>query len=1056
MNQKLLKFVSRNMLHWIALTAFVCGSSSSLYSQGKVTGKVSDKSGTPLAGVSVVIKGSNVGSLTNSDGNYSINTTGAENVLVFSFAGYETVETGAGNRTAIDVTLNEKTTQLDEIVVIGYGTARKQDLTGAISTVKAEKYAAEAPRSVQDLLRAHSVGLNISMSTNAAAQGDLQVRGKNTLTAGSSPLIVLDGVIYQGALQDINPMDIQTVDVLKDASAAAVYGAKAANGVVAISTKRGKASGKPDVTFNASVGFVEAANLPRTLDGPGFLKFRYDYEVGKTTKEDLEKYPGKFTDPRLLNGVSQLDWYNYTQKTPVTALPSEEELVRAWLTRLELKTPEIDNYLAGKITNWDDIVFQTGLQQDYTVALSNRNENTSYYWSLGYADREGVRANEKYTNFRTRLNIESKITKFLTVGFNASFNTRDELYLPTDDQRMIADVGQRENLSPYAANEIDNIDSPYRMYPNGDNNSKNPFIDALYRDKKNLSHFINANLYAQIFLPFGIEYQFNFTPYYRFREYYYHESSTHPEWRAGGGSSSRRTYKDYNWLIDNIVRWKHTFNRIHKFEVTLLANAEQDRYWETVANNTKYSPSDILGYHRLQAGTVPTVSSNDTYRTADALMGRLFYSLKDKYMITASVRRDGYSAFGQMNPRATFPSLALGWVFTSEQFMEKALSIIDYGKLRLSWGENGNRDIGQYEALSDLTASPHPYIDQNGAIYIASQLWVNRMSNKKLRWERTQAYNVGLDFSFFNGLISGSMEGYVSETNDLLVSRTLPTILGFDNVMANLGKMENKGFELTLDVHPVKTEIIDWTSTVNFSLNRSRLKSLYGDMVNVLDENGNVVGQKEADDKKNRWFIGQDQYRIWDYQRNGVYQLGEEEEAAKYGLQPGDFKYVDQNGDGVLTDDDKTFQGYTTPRYRWSWRNDVVLYKYWTFSLMLYSHLGHYDTFNRAANAVSLADRRTWYDIPRWTPETPENDYARIGSKNIGNNYLLKSFIRLENVALSYQVPRHFSKRFHVQDMRLSFSIRNAAVWAPQWNFGDPEGGDITPRTYNMSINFTL
>ncbi|MDR2627424.1 MAG: TonB-dependent receptor, partial [Dysgonamonadaceae bacterium] len=599
-------------------------------------------------------------------------------------------------------------------------------------------------------------------------------------------------------------------------------------------------------------------------------------------------------------------------------------------------------------------------------------------------------------------------------------------------------------------------DSPYRMYPNGDNNSKNPFFDPLYRDKKNLRHVLTANAYAQIFFPFGIEYQVNFTPHYSFREYYYHESAEHPEWSASGGRSSRRNYKDFNWIVDNIVRWKKEFNRIHNVEVTLLANAEKAQYWETQANNTNYSPSDILGYHRLQAGTVPTVSSNDTYRTGDALMARLYYSFRSRYMLTASVRRDGYSAFGQMNPRATFPSLALGWVFTSENFMKDASKVLNYGKLRLSWGENGNRDIGQYEALSDLTAGPHPYIDQNGALYIYSQLWVNRMANKTLRWERTAAWNVGLDFALLDERLRGSAEAYLSHTSDLLVSRSLPTILGFDNVMANLGKIENKGLELTLDANIIRQQELAWNSSLTFSSNRRKIISLYGDMVDVLDDNGNVIGQKETDDPGNSWFVGQDPDRIWQYERNGVWQLGEEEEAAKYGLQPGDFKYIDQNGDNVLNNDDKIFQGYKTPRYRLSWRNDFVFKKYWTLSFMAYSHLGQYGTFNRAANAVSLADRRTWFDQPRWTPENPENDFARIGSKNLADNYLLKSFVRLENVSLSWQVPGSFLKKFSVQNMRLSLSVRNVGFLSSQWRFGDPEGGDITPRTYNMSLNFTL
>ncbi|NDV56032.1 SusC/RagA family TonB-linked outer membrane protein [Parabacteroides sp. 52] len=1020
-----------------------------------VTGTVTDVTGEPLLGVNIMQKGTSNGAITDIDGKYSIRLASQSGTLTFSYIGYLPQDVTV-NANVLNVVLQEDSQALEEVVVIGYGTARKKDLTGAISTVRAEKLENEAPRSVQDILRANSAGLNVSMSTNAAGTGDLQIRGKNTLKAGSSPLIVLDGVIYPGDLQDINPNDIQNIDILKDASSAAVYGAKAASGVVAITTKKGR-TGKPVITFNTNIGLVETANLPKTLDADGFLQFRYDYEVGKTTAADLAKYPGKFTDPRKLGdlGVDPLAWYNYTQKNPVSSLPSEKDMITAWLTRLELKTPEIDNYLANRITNWDDIVFQTGFQQDYTASISNRTDNFSYYWSLGYTDREGVRADEKYTNFRTRLNMESKVTNFLTVGVNASFNTRDNLYMPTDDQRMIADVGQRENLSPFAANEINNPDSPYRMYPTGDNNGKNPFYDPLFRDKKNLNHYFNANIYGQLFLPFGIEYQMNFAPYYRFHEYYFHESSLHTEWKAKGGQSQRKALKEFSWQIDNIIRWKKTFNRDHKVEVTLLQNAEKKQSWQTVANNQGYSPSDVLGYHRLQAGTVPTVSSEDKYSTGDAMMARLFYSFQDKYMLTASVRRDGYSAFGQENPRATFPSVALGWVFSSENFMAKTADWLNYGKLRFSWGKNGNRDIGQYAALSDMVSGSHPYIDQNGNVYITSQLYVNTMSNKGLKWESTAAYNFGLDFTLFN-FLSGSMEAYVSETNDLLVNRSLPEIIGFNDVMANLGKLENKGFELTLNADIINNPNFGWSSSGTFSFNRRKIKKLYGDMVDVLDEKGNVIGQKEADDVKNKWFIGQDPDRIWGYERNGVWQLGEEAEAKKYGLQPGDFKYIDQNEDGVMTDDDKVFQGYTTPRFRWSWRNEFTFYKNFSLSFMMYSYLGQYGTYNRAANALSLADRKTWYDQPRWTPENPTNDYARIGSKNIGDNYIKKSFVRLENVTLSYNIPKSLLKKVSVQNMRLSLSVRNAAVFAPNWEFGDVEGGDITPRTYNLSVNFTL
>lgn len=1015
-----------------------------------VVGTVIDYHGEPLPGVNVVEVGTSRGTITNADGQYMITTSGKDVKLSFSFIGYITKEISTNGKKKIDVTLEEDTQDLEEVVVIGYGTAKKKDLTGAISTVKAEKLEAESPRSVQDLLRANTAGLTISMSTDAAGTADLQIRGKNTLTAGSSPLLVLDGVIYEGSLKDINPNDIQSIDVLKDASSAAVYGAKAANGVVVITTKKGK-TGKPIVSFNANVGFVQTSHLPKTVDGPGFIRFRQDYEEGKTTDADLAKYPGKFADPRTLSayGVDALTWYNYTQKTPVTELPSEEQMLTTWLTRLEMKAPEIANYLAGNVTNWDDLVFQNGFQQDYTASISNRTDNMSYYWSLGYTDREGVKVGERFTNFRTRLNLESKVTKFLTIGMNSSFSSRDNGHLT-------ADVGQRENLSPYAANEIDNPDSEYRMYPTGDNNSTNPFFHNLYRDRKDMTHTLNANIYAQLFLPFGFEYQMNFTPYYEWNEYYNHESSKDPEWKAKGGNSERTNKKNFKWQIDNIIRWKKRFNNIHNFEVTLLANAEKGQYWETKAQNSNYSPSDVLGYHRLQAGTVPIVSSNDTYRTGDALMGRVFYSFKDRYMVTASVRRDGYSAFGQMNPRATFPAVALGWVFSSEKFLEKTSDWLSYGKLRFSWGQNGNRDIGQYEALSDMTSGLHPYIDQNGNLYVTSQLYVNRMANKALKWERTQSYNVGLDFGLFNDILSGSMEIYMAETNDLLVKRSLPEIIGFNEVMSNLGKLSNKGFELSLNANIISNKNFAWNSSGTFSFNRRKILELYGDMVDVLDEEGNVIGQKEADDVKNKWFIGHDPDQIWEYERDGVWQLDEKEEAAKYGLQPGDFKYVDQNDDGVMTDKDRVFQGYKTPRFRWSWRNEFTFYKNFSLSFMMYSNIGQYGTYNRAANAVSLADRRTWFDQPRWTRTNPEEDYARIGSKNIGSNYIKKSFVRLENVTLSYNVPQKFLKKISVQNMRFSLSVRNVGILAPNWEFGDPEGGDITPRTFNLGVNFSL
>lgn len=1009
-----------------------------------VTGKVTDEKGVPVIGANVVEKGTLNGSITDTDGNFSLEV-GGKAVLQISYVGYNAEEVPVGNKAQLIIKIREDTQALDEVVVIGYGSAKKRDLTGAVSSIKADKLSAQAPRNVQDILRSNAAGLNIGIATDAKADASLSIRGKGTLATSSDPLIVLDGVIYEGALADIIPEDIANVDILKDASSAAVYGAKAANGVIVITTKKGR-TGKPVINIHATVSLAQSASQPKILDAPGFLRFRQDYNEGRNSEAYLQTYPQIFTNPFELDGVSQLDWYNYDQKTPVTSV-TDRQLTTQWLSRLNLTMPEIENYFAGKLTQWDDLVFRNAFQQNYTASVSNATERTTQYFSLNWTDREGVIAGDRYQNFRARVNIESEVTSFLKIGLNSQFSSRNEGFLRCSWEQITM-------ISPYGSNNIGDPESLYQRRPTG-LDPVNPFYDNLYTDRKDLYQGLNAKLFAQVSLPFGIEYVMNFTPYYTWHEYYNHYSSKGENYKASGGQSSRKTDKRYNWQIDNIIRWKRSFAQAHNVEVTLLANAEKAQTWSTTANAKGYSPNDALGYHLLQGGSVPTVSSQDTYQTGDALMARLFYSFRNTYMLTASVRRDGYSAFGKKNPHAVFPAVALAWVFTQEKFMQPASDWLNYAKLRFSWGENGNRDIGQYAALSQMVSSLRPYIDESGGIYTTSQMYVNTMANYNLKWERTASYNIGLDFSLFQDILSGSVETYIARTNDLLVKRALPNITGFSSVTANLGQLQNKGVELTLNARIMKTKDFEWNASGNFSLNRRKINRLYGDMVDVTDEQGNVIGRKEADDETNGWFIGQDPDRIWSYERVGVWQTDEKEEAAVYGCQPGDFKYKDQNGDGIMNNKDKIFQGYKTPRFRWTLRNELT-YRDFTLSAVIYSYWKFYDSFQRAANNYSFPDRTSDFDFPRWTPANPINDYARIGSKNIGTNWVNQSFIRLENVSLSYNVPKNFTQRFAVQALSLSLNIQNAAVWVPHWNYWDPESGSVTPRTFSFGINVTL
>lgn len=1008
-------------------------------------GKVLDMRGEPIIGLTIQEKNTSHRTITNINGEFTIAVKPSA-ILEISYIGYESQSVKA--REQLNIILIEDIEGLEEVVVIGYGTMKKKDLTGAIANVKTEVMEKEAPRSLQDLLRGSAAGLQLSMSTNVGGTADMQIRGKNTLSASSSPLLVVDGVIYQGGLQDINPMDVLSIDVLKDASSVAVYGAKAASGVIAITTKTGT-SGKPRINFNTNIGLTNASRLPKMVDGAGFIKFRQEYNNGLLTDKEKAEQPGKYTDPRQLSGfgIDPLVWYNYDQKHPMASLPDEQTMVSAWLQRLEFSDIEIQNYLNGIETDWNDEIFQNGFQQDYTVSISNRTDRVGYYASIGYADREGAIKGDRYKNLRSRVNLDTKITNYLSVGVNTQFSSRQGGFLS-------ADAGQREHLSPYTTNTIDDPESIYRQYPNGDNNCKNPFFDNLFRDRREHDYELNFNAHATLTLPFGFEYQFNYSPRLHWYEYYNHDSSKNPEWAGNGGSSVRINRKYYNWQIDNIIRWKRTFGP-HRLELTLLQNAEKNQSWSTTANNKKYSPSDVLGYHRLQGGTDPNVSSDDTYDTGDALMARLFYQYNRRYMLTASVRRDGYSAFGQANPHATFPAVALGWVFTEENFMKSVTNWLSYGKFRLSYGVNGNRDIGRYAALAQLTTGMYTYLDAAGNPFITSQIYISVMGNRTLKWERTAAWNSGFDFSLFNDLISGCIDFYQSNTTNLLVNRSLPNITGYSSIKANLGELQNRGFEFSFTAHPINRKNFKWDTSGTFSLNRRMIIRLYGDQQEVKNEAGEVIGYKEADDYANRWFIGHDPNQIWDYERHGVWQVGEENEALKYGCKPGDFRYVDQDGDGVLDTDDRVFLGYTSPRYFLSWRNEFTFMKQLVLSFMMYAKLGHYGTFNRAANTGGMFDRYTIADLPRWTVENPTNDFARIGSTNLGNNYVRKSFVRMENITLGYNFPQSVLKHAGIVDARLSLSIRNPFVMT-SWDFGDPEGGDYTLRTINLGVNLTL
>jgi TonB-linked SusC/RagA family outer membrane protein len=1023
-----------------------------------IKGKVIDKTGQPLPGVTVKANGTNNNTVTDVDGKYAI-VPASNGTLTFTFIGFSSQTVSIGNQSTINVTLTETTNNLNEVVVVGYGTRQKKDVTGAISSVKATQLENENPASVTDLLKGNIPGINIGMNTSAkgGGNGDLLVRGKTTLSANTAPLIVLDGVIYQGQLADINPNDIETVDVLKDASALAVYGARAATGVVAITTKKGgSANGTPLITLNANTGLAQLEKQQKVYDPQGFLNWRGDVQRANNTS--LPYY--QFTDPRKLPAdVTVAQWMALTS--------ASGDPVDQWLTRLGLVANERANYFSGKTINWADKVFRNGLRQDYTLSLSGRKEGMSYYLSGNYTKNENLIEGGQYENYRVRVNLEGKASKFLTFGITSQFASRNEGAIEADWTQIV-------NNSPYG--DFYNADGSLRRIPTDDNglNARNPFLNPFYDQRAIIQNTLFANLYAKVKLPFDIQYQLNYSPDIEAYRNFYNYSANNPNYTIPGGRATRSMENRYKYTIDHLVTWNKTFG-IHNIDVTLLAEQEKYQSWYDSDGNQGFSPTNDLSYHNIGAGILPTVSSDDRIYTADALMARINYSVLGRYLFTASVRRDGYSAFGQSNPYATFPAVAFGWVFSDENFIKskKALSWLNYGKLRLSYGINGNRDL--LTASDDPTVNPtialgllgsgkYPVISGSGTVTSGNVVYINNIANANLKWEQTASFNLGLDFAVLNNKLNGSLDVYHKKTTDLLVRRSIEQVQGYSSttVISNLGQLDNNGLEFSLTSKNITSSNFNWSTTGNFFFNRNQLKHLYGPTTTTGADGTTVT--TEADDPANNWFIGRDVNVVWDYKVLGVWQTSEKAQAALYGAVPGDFKLDKVVNSGPnqykYTDADKQFLGYTSPRFNWSLRNDFSFLKNFNFSFLLVSSMGQLSAFNQAKNNPGSVgnQRQSSYVYPYWTTDNPINDYARLNSGSSGTSYSVwrkSSFVRLNTVSIAYNLPKSLVTRLHMQNMKVYANSNNAYVLT-NWNYWDPENGGPTPRYLSAGINATF
>jgi TonB-linked SusC/RagA family outer membrane protein len=989
-----------------------------------VSGTVTDVSdGTAMAGVNVVIKGTTIGALTDINGKYSFSVPDQSAILVFSFIGYGNIEVTVGGRTIIDVALTSITQSLDEVIVVGYGTQKKSDLTGSVTRVTLDEKAGLANTNLSQALSGASAGVNVQGSGLAGSEPSLSIRGQTSLSANDQPLIVLDGIIYNGSISDINVSDVESIDILKDASAAAVYGSRSANGVMLITTKKGK-SEEPIVSFNMYYGYQDMTNNPMKV-------------------MNAQQYAVRLTDYYY-----QQDLYTWYKTNPTSAAgkPVRPDISDRTIVAARLRTQEErDNYLAGTEINWVDEVTRLAPIQNYNINLSGKGNRSSYFVSGSYTNEEGILLNDKFSRLTLHSNIESKVTDWFTLGLITSYSYRDYSGLP-------AGMGDARACSPLANNKIGQ--SNYDMYLTGEAYMPYP-LNNLYITNSDIRNSLFIVGSGKITIPWikGLTYDFNYSNTYSNRNNNTFWPVTVPDGSGNKGQGRKDPSEERNWIVNNIVTYLRTFGD-HQVNATLLYSRESRNANSSRLNATGFD-NPVLGYNNMGLGTVVTVSSNAWEENSLSYMARLNYSFKNRYLLTATIRRDGFSGFGPNSKFANFPSVSVGWVLSDESFM-KGLDWL-YMKLRTSYGENGNQGIGRYSSFSRMTADAYVY---GSSTEIA--VYPSTLGNADLAWEKTASLNVGLDFGLFDRRISGSLDLYKARTKDVLVSRALPPTTGYPSVWTNIGAIDNKGIEVELNTVNL-TGKFGWESNFIFSLNRDKISKLYGG----------------ASDKDigNSWFVGEPISAIYDYQMaGGLWTENELYAGNTYAnWYPGQFKYVDQNQDGVIEpNSDRTIVGYRTPSYRFS-INNTFSYKNFSFSFFLNSIQGGKKFYLMDnAGVTNVAWRSD--DVlrinasavrPYWTPDNGVNNATGVYNSPAVTSgiYQSRSFVRLQDVSFSYKFGSDLLKTLKLDACQFYVAAKNPYIWTkfsgwdPEvvgWNATDGNTNTNTPLMRNVTAGFRV
>ena len=911
-----------------------------------ITGRITDSSGNSLPGVTVLVKGTTQGTVTDFDGNYTIRDVPANATLVFSFVGMQTQEIAIGNQSSINLVMEEETIGMDEVVVVGYGSQKKSDITGTVASVGQERLQMVPNTTIAQAIQGAIPG--VMMNTNSAGTSPeevIMIRGRNSIAGGNDPLIVVDGVPYGGQLRDINPNDVKSIEVLKDASAAAIYGSRGANGVILVTTKLGT-KGKATISYDGYYGMQSFVEVPDIMTGPEFYDFK------------MEREPD--------------------------AMTASEQAV----------------YDAGAWVDWYDLALRKGYSTQHNISVSGGSDNTNYYFSGGLTDVQGLARGDDYQRVSMRFNLDSKINEWITIG------TRTQLtYDDRSGLNVIWDGGTGYNgvfwMNPLTTAYDDDGNLSLRPWPE-EPQIGNP-LQRLLADDTNKTYQAVINNHLIVDVPFikGLQYRLNSGVRIRFTDSatYWGRNTLNGLSARGESSTDRGKYENYT--VENILNYTREFGKHNVFFTGVFSYEDYER-----SNNELDAsgyPNDFLRW--FSAGQAELIEPDYGYSASTLLsqMLRLNYSYDSRYLLTLTVRRDGFSGFGQQTKWGTFPSAAVGWNIANEDFFENLVpnkDLISVLKLRASYGLNGNQAVGPYNTIARMAEDN--FVDGSSTMpgYRPSTLGMDNLG-----WESTKTFNVGLDYGLLSGRVSGDLNYYVTNTFDLLLDRTISPIHGIREITQNIGETRNVGFEASVSSRNIITKDFSWTTSANFSTNKNEIVSLYGE----LDAEGN-----EIDDIGNRWFIGEPIRVNYDYVWDGIWQLGEEEEAAVYNKYPGGSKVVDQNDDDSIDpDNDRVIQGQRDPKVIWG-MNNTFTYKDLTLSIFM--HGVHGITASNALesdNVFGEVKRNTtiknW-----WTPDNPTNEWI-INDINGGSNggrsapkYYSKDFVRIKDITLSYDLLKLF------------------------------------------------